>query len=60
MAREKIKIEKIPEIETYNDHRIAISFAILKLKIDLKIINPNVVSKSYKNFWQHFQKFVAC
>ena len=56
---EKCAPEKLPKIETYNDHRIAMSFAILLQNIDLQILNKNVVSKSYKNFWQHYRKFIA-
>ena len=43
------------EIETYNDHRMAMSFAIAGLEIDgIKIKNPNCVSKSFPNFWDVF------
>ncbi len=45
------------KIETYNDHRIAMSFAIAGLKIDGIIIeNPQCVSKSYPNFWEEIKK----
>jgi 5-enolpyruvylshikimate-3-phosphate synthase len=30
------------------------AFALMLQKIDLQIINPNVVQKSYKNFWDDF------
>ena len=53
---EKCEPQKSPKIETYNDHRIAMAFAILKQKINLKILNPKVVSKSYKNFWKDYGK----
>jgi 3-phosphoshikimate 1-carboxyvinyltransferase len=44
-------------IETYNDHRIAMSFAIAQLKIlDIKIKNPECVKKSFPNFWIEFNK----
>ncbi len=39
------------EIETYNDHRMAMAFAPLALKIPIKIKDANVVSKSYPDFW---------
>lgn len=40
-------------IETYNDHRMAMSFAPLCLKYgELQINNTEVVSKSYPNFWK--------
>jgi len=41
------------EIETYNDHRMALSFAILGTKIaGIKIKNPDVVKKSFPDFWE--------
>lgn len=44
-------------IETYNDHRIAMSFALCQLKIPgLKIKNPECVKKSFPNFWLEFNK----
>jgi 3-phosphoshikimate 1-carboxyvinyltransferase len=40
-------------IETYNDHRMAMSFAPLALVFGpLSIEDPNVVSKSYPLFWE--------
>lgn len=39
------------KIETYNDHRMAMSFAPLKLLFPLEIKNPDVVVKSYVEFW---------
>jgi 3-phosphoshikimate 1-carboxyvinyltransferase len=42
--------EKI--IETYEDHRMAMSFAPLCLQQDIIIANSGVVSKSYPNFWE--------
>lgn len=43
-------------IDTYQDHRMAMSFAPLYLKAPIIIDNPNVVSKSYKTFWEDLQK----
>jgi 3-phosphoshikimate 1-carboxyvinyltransferase len=41
------------EIETYNDHRMAMCFAILGLKIPgIKIKNPACVKKTFPNFFQ--------
>ena len=41
------------EIETYNDHRMAMSFAILGLKVPgIKIKNPGCVKKTFPNFFQ--------
>lgn len=45
------KINNGISIDTYNDHRMAMAFAPLALLVPLKINNPDVVSKSYKNFW---------
>ena len=39
-------------IATYHDHRMAMAFApVCLLCPDLQIANPEVVSKSYPNFW---------
>lgn len=44
-------------IETYNDHRIAMSFAIAQLMIDeIQIKNPECVKKSFPNFWSELNK----
>lgn len=41
------------KIETYKDHRIAMSFGILSLvEPRIKIKNPNCVRKSFPNFWK--------
>ncbi len=41
------------EIETYNDHRIAMSFFLAGLKVPgIKIRNPNCVTKSFPNFFK--------
>lgn len=39
------------EIDTYEDHRMAMSFAPLCLKYPIRIHNPDVVKKSYPGFW---------
>ena len=45
------------EIETYNDHRMAMCFAVLGLKVPgIKIKNPACVKKTFPNF---FQKLTA-
>src|SRR5581483_2391151 len=45
------------EIETYNDHRMAMCFAILGLKVPgIKIRNPACVKKTFPDF---FQKLAA-
>ena len=43
------------EIETYNDHRMAMSFAVAGLKIPgVGIKNPQCVEKSFPDFFQRF------
>jgi len=45
------------EIQTYNDHRMAMAFAILGLKVPgMRIKNPACVKKTFPNF---FQKLAA-
>ena len=39
-------------IDTYQDHRMAMAFAPLALKISLTINQAEVVSKSYPDFWE--------
>jgi len=44
-------------IETYNDHRMAMSFAVVGLSISgIRIKNPNCVAKSFPDFWERFGK----
>ncbi|MCJ7422563.1 MAG: 3-phosphoshikimate 1-carboxyvinyltransferase [Candidatus Sulcia muelleri] len=38
-------------IYTYDDHRMAMSFSTLGIIYPISILNYNVVSKSYPNFW---------
>ena len=49
-------IKKNISIETYNDHRMAMAFAPLGLKVPLSIIDAGVVSKSYPSFWEDLKK----
>ena len=44
------------EIDTYGDHRIAMSFALAGLKIPgICIKDPRCVEKSFPNFWEVFE-----
>lgn len=44
-------------VETYNDHRVAMSFAIAgTLTGNLEILNHNVVNKSFPEFWENLRK----
>jgi len=45
------------EIETYNDHRIAMSFAVMGLAVPgMRIRSPSCVRKSFPGFWEEFSK----
>jgi 3-phosphoshikimate 1-carboxyvinyltransferase len=54
---ERCQPDEQPEIDTYNDHRMAMAFAPAAQKIkNLRINNPEVVSKSYPQFWSDMQQ----
>ncbi len=42
-------------IETYDDHRMAMAFAPLALKVPIQIDDAEVVTKSYTDFWTDFE-----
>ncbi len=45
------------EIETYDDHRIAMSFAVAGLKVPgVKIVDPDCVAKSFPTYWEVFDR----
>ncbi|MDX6180539.1 3-phosphoshikimate 1-carboxyvinyltransferase [Flavobacterium sp. Fl-77] len=44
------------KIATYNDHRMAMAFAPLALKVPIIIENAEVVSKSYPDFWEDLKQ----
>jgi 3-phosphoshikimate 1-carboxyvinyltransferase len=51
------RFDKPYSIETYEDHRMAMAFTPLVLKLpSLTIQDPNVVKKSYPTFWADIQK----
>ncbi|GAA0718079.1 3-phosphoshikimate 1-carboxyvinyltransferase [Aquimarina litoralis] len=43
-------------IDTYHDHRMAMAFAPLALRVSLFINDADVVSKSYPDFWDDLKK----
>ena len=43
----------VPEIDTYDDHRMAMAFAPVGLLREIVIHEPGVVAKSYPSFWKH-------
>jgi 3-phosphoshikimate 1-carboxyvinyltransferase len=45
------------EVETYNDHRLAMSVAVAGLRIPgVRIKNPQCVDKSFPQFWKFWEK----
>jgi 3-phosphoshikimate 1-carboxyvinyltransferase len=49
-------VKELITIDTYDDHRMAMSFAPLAFCFSqVKINDPAVVVKSYPEFWQHLQ-----
>ena len=55
LERRNNKLPKKLIINTYKDHRIAMSFASLSSKLELVIRDPKVVNKSYPNFWNDLE-----
>jgi 3-phosphoshikimate 1-carboxyvinyltransferase len=44
------------QLDTYEDHRLAMSFALIGLKVPgVKIENPQCVRKSFPTFWREFE-----
>ena len=43
-------------IDTYEDHRMALAFAPVAMKQPIVINNPQVVTKSYPNFWHDLRQ----
>jgi len=45
------------DIETYHDHRIAMSFGVLGSMLPgLRILNPGCVAKTYPNYWRDWER----
>lgn len=49
-------LEQKTAIQTYHDHRMAMAFAPLALLSEIEIENPEVVKKSYPQFWEELRK----
>ena len=49
------QIAPLVSIKTYDDHRMALSFAPCALCFPISIEDPSVVAKSFPDFWQIFQ-----
>lgn len=44
-------------LETYDDHRMAMSLSLIGLRVpNIKILDPNCVSKTFPNFFKEFSK----
>lgn len=53
---ERCEPMEVPVIDTYDDHRMAMAFAPLAIKLgSIRINNPEVVCKSYPNYWKDLQ-----
>lgn len=48
----KVKIKEQPVFDTYEDHRMAMAIAPLSMFGPIKIADPEVVGKSYPDFWK--------
>jgi 3-phosphoshikimate 1-carboxyvinyltransferase len=54
------KRQETVQIETYHDHRIAMSFGVLgSLLPGLRILDPGCVAKTYPNYWKDWQRAAA-
>jgi len=48
---------EVVEIETYHDHRIAMSFGVLGSRLPgLRILDPGCVAKTYPNYWKDWER----
>ena len=58
ITHDKLKLKPVPELKkevsvaTYHDHRMAMAFAPLALRVPLWVEDAMVVSKSYPSFWE--------
>jgi 3-phosphoshikimate 1-carboxyvinyltransferase len=52
----KFDLSKTPSFDTYEDHRMAMALASLAIYDTIQINEPNVVNKSYPEFWNDLKK----
>ena len=62
-ARKGYDSELIPitpgvSIDTYDDHRMAMAFAPLAIKVPIFINDAEVVTKSFTDFWEDFESVI--
>ncbi len=54
--KERKVADTCPAIDTYEDHRMAMAFAPASILLpEIRINEPQVVSKSYPRYWEHLQ-----
>lgn len=51
--------DELPQIKTYDDHRVGMSMSIVGLKMRIEIENRDVVNKSYPEFWDEYKKVIS-
>lgn len=62
ITHDKLKLYPVRELKeevpvaTYNDHRMAMAFAPLALRVPLRVEDAMVVSKSYPDFWNDLEQ----
>jgi 3-phosphoshikimate 1-carboxyvinyltransferase len=48
-------------VQTYRDHRVAMSFALVGLKVPgITIADPGCVAKTFPDYWQRLDRLRAC
>lgn len=58
-AQNDVQQHQTAVIQTYQDHRMAMAFAPLALRLPICIDDEQVVEKSYPNFWEELQKIAV-
>ena len=56
LQESKATISEVPTFSTYQDHRMAMSLALLSLIAPINIEDPEVVSKSFPHYWEELTK----
>ncbi len=56
LLKTSTKIKENVRVATYDDHRMAMAFAPLAVKVTIEIEDAGVVSKSYPTFWEDFEQ----
>jgi 3-phosphoshikimate 1-carboxyvinyltransferase len=56
--RSGVDIRSGVSIDTYDDHRMAMAFAPLAIKVPIIINDAEVVTKSYTDFWRDFESVI--